>query len=151
MIERRRSAPTRGGLSLAWLRTGLGVLLIALFCAAGCARSQSGGTSPDDGGEVVSVERGRASWYGGKFHGRQTASGERFDQHALTAAHRELSFGTRVRVTNLQNDKAVVVRINDRGPFGGKNRIIDVSRAAAERLGMVGEGIVPVKLEVLAD
>src|SRR5690606_7267624 len=74
---------------------------------------------------------GTASWYGSKHHGRKTASGERFNQHALTAAHRKLPFGSRVKVTNLANQRAVVVRINDRGPFS-RGRLIDVSRKAAE-------------------
>jgi rare lipoprotein A len=93
---------------------------------------------------------GKASYYGARHHGRQTASGERFDQHALTAAHRSLPFGSRVRVTNLHNDKSVVVRINDRGPFV-RGRIIDVSRQAAERLDMLRAGVVPVRVQQLAD
>lgn len=97
----------------------------------------------------ASVQRGKATWYGGKFHGRKTASGERFDKHAMTAAHRKLKFGTRVRVTNQKNGRSVVVRINDRGPFGGKGRIIDVSEAAARKLGMIRAGVVPVHVEVL--
>ena len=93
---------------------------------------------------------GQASWYGAKHHGRKTASGERFDQNALTAAHRTLPFGTRVRVTNLRNDKSVVVRINDRGPYA-KKRIIDLSKKAAEQLDMLRDGVVPVRVERLAD
>ncbi len=93
---------------------------------------------------------GKASWYGGKFHGRKTASGERFDKNALTAAHRTLPFGTRVRVTNLKNKKSVVVRITDRGPFGRRERIIDVSEAAATRLGMKRAGVVRIRLQVLS-
>lgn len=93
---------------------------------------------------------GQASWYGAKHHGRKTASGERFDQNALTAAHRQLPFGTRVRVTNLRNDKSVVVRINDRGPYA-KKRIIDLSKKAAEQLDMLRDGVVPVRVERLAD
>ena len=78
-----------------------------------------------------------------------TASGERFDKHALTAAHRTLPLGTRVRVTNTKNGRSVVVRINDRGPFGHHNRIIDLSEAAAVQLDMIEAGVVPVTLEVL--
>lgn len=100
--------------------------------------------------EVASTQSGRATWYGGRFHGRLTASGERFDKRQLTAAHRYLPFGTYVRVKNLRNDSSVIVRINDRGPFGDARRIIDVSRRAAEELGMVGSGVVPVELEILA-
>ncbi len=93
---------------------------------------------------------GQASWYGARHHGRKTASGERFDQHALTAAHRSLPFGSRVQVTNLRNDKRVVVRINDRGPYA-KKRIIDLSKKAAEQLDMLRDGVVPVRVEQLAD
>jgi rare lipoprotein A len=91
---------------------------------------------------------GMASWYGPGFHGNQSASGEIFNQHAMTAAHRTLPFGTRVLVTNLDNGQSVVVRINDRGPFHG-NRIIDLSTAAARVLGVVSSGVAPVRLEVL--
>ncbi len=89
-----------------------------------------------------------ASWYGKRFHGRQTASGDVFDMNALTAAHPSLPFGTRVRVTNLDNGRSVIVKINDRGPFV-KRRIIDVSRRAAEKLGFVREGITQVRVEVI--
>ena len=95
-----------------------------------------------------SVSSGRASWYGPGFHGRRTANGEVFNQNALTAAHRSLPFGTRVRVTNVNNGRSVVVRINDRGPFKG-GRVIDLSAAAAHNLGMVHHGVVTVRLEVL--
>ncbi|UUY10375.1 septal ring lytic transglycosylase RlpA family protein [Pseudomonas sp. J452] len=91
---------------------------------------------------------GQASWYGAKHHGRKTASGERFDQHALTAAHRELPFGTRVQVTNLSNDKRVIVRINDRGPHT-RNRLIDLSQQAAKQLDMLRAGVAPVRVEAL--
>jgi len=97
---------------------------------------------------VVRVISGIASWYGPGFHGNRSASGEIFDQNALTAAHLTLPFGTRVRVTNMRNGQSVVVRINDRGPFKG-DRIIDISKAAAQRIGMTSTGIAPVKLEVL--
>ena len=92
-----------------------------------------------------SDQQGLASWYGGRFHGRRTASGERFDSQDLTAAHRTLAFGTRVCVRSAVNGKVVVVRINDRGPFA-HNRVIDLSQGAAEALGMVGLGIKPVEL-----
>jgi rare lipoprotein A len=95
------------------------------------------------------VERGEAGWYGDRYHGRKTASGERFDQHALTAAHRTLPFGTMVEVKNLDNGRTVTVRINDRGPFGRKTRIIDVSRAAATELDMVRSGVAPVELRIV--
>jgi rare lipoprotein A len=94
------------------------------------------------------AQRGMASWYGPGFHGRRSASGERFNQNALTAAHRTLPFGTQVRVTNLNSGTSVVVRINDRGPFI-HGRVIDLSRAAAGAIGMLGSGVAPVQLEVL--
>ncbi len=97
---------------------------------------------------VLSRFRGWASWYGPGFHGNRSASGERYNQNALTAAHRSLPFGTRVRVTNLNTGASVIVRINDRGPFV-RGRIIDLSAAAARILGMMGSGVAPVSLEVL--
>jgi rare lipoprotein A len=93
-------------------------------------------------------KRGMASWYGPGFHGRRTASGETFNSGGLTAAHRYLPFGTRVRVTNLRNGRSVVVRINDRGPFSG-GRVIDLSRGAAAIIGVFQSGVAPVVLEVL--
>ena len=92
---------------------------------------------------------GIASYYAQRFHGRPTASGERFDMHALTAAHRTLPFGTRVQVTNPANGRSVTVRINDRGPFT-RGRTIDVSQAAAQQLGLIARGHGAVELEVLA-
>jgi rare lipoprotein A len=94
--------------------------------------------------------RGSASYYASKFNGRRTASGERFDNSDLTAAHRSLPFGSRVRVTNPANGRSVVVRVNDRGPFT-RGRLIDVSRAAAEELGMVARGHADVELALIAD
>jgi rare lipoprotein A len=96
--------------------------------------------------ETAPGEQGVASWYGPRFHGRKTASGERFNTNDLTAAHKTLPFGTRVRVTSLVNGREVVVRINDRGPFI-RGRIIDLSHAAAKAIGL--SGVKPVKLELL--
>src|SRR5512134_3465031 len=96
---------------------------------------------------VVYVQKGQASWHGPGFHGRKTASGERFNQHALTAAHRKLPLGTRATVVNLANGKSVEVEINDRGPYA-RGRILDLSKAAAERLGMKHSGTAPVRLLV---
>jgi rare lipoprotein A len=93
------------------------------------------------------VERGQASWYGPGFDGRPTASGELFDQNALTAAHPDLPLGVMATVTNLQNGRVVEVEINDRGPFIG-NRVIDLSRGAAQRLGIIEAGLAPVQIEV---
>ncbi|TWC27940.1 rare lipoprotein A [Pseudomonas sp. SJZ079] len=120
-----------------------GATLLAVFALlAGCAsqRFEQGGYNAE----------GKASYYGARHHGKKTASGERFDQHALTAAHRSLPFGSRVLVTNLRNEQSVVVRINDRGPYA-RSRIIDLSKAAAERLGMLRAGVVPVRVQQLAD
>ena len=98
--------------------------------------------------EVLSGQYGIASWYGKDFNGNLTANGEIYDMGKLTAAHRELPFNTKVRVTNLNNNKSVVVRINDRGPFV-KNRIIDLSKKAASMIDMVDSGISMVKLSIL--
>jgi rare lipoprotein A len=93
------------------------------------------------------LERGQASWYGPRFHGRRTASGERHDMYALTAAHKTLPFGTLVRVRSVMTGREVEVRINDRGPFV-KGRVIDVSKAAAQALGMMEDGVKDVLLLV---
>lgn len=93
-------------------------------------------------------ETGVASWYGKDFHGRLTANGERYNMHANTAAHKLLPFGTQVKVTNLDNGKSIVTRINDRGPFIG-NRIIDMSYAGARALGMVNKGTANVRVETV--
>ncbi len=94
------------------------------------------------------VQTGVASWYGPDFHGKSTSNKEIYDMYDMTAAHQTLPFGTFVMVTNLDNGKAVIVRINDRGPFVG-DRIIDLSYAAARLLDMVGPGTIPVRLEIL--
>ena len=99
------------------------------------------------GEEARELERGHASWYGGQFHGRRTANGETYDKYALTAAHKTLPFGTIVRVRSLKLGREVDVRINDRGPFA-PGRVIDVSQAAAEVLGLVSAGVVEVSLNV---
>lgn len=97
---------------------------------------------------VVGVSKGEASWYGPGFYGNRTASGEVLRRGTLTAAHRSLPFGTRVRVTNLWNGRTAVVRINDRGPFHG-DRVIDLAHGAANELGVTSSGVARVKLEVL--
>jgi rare lipoprotein A len=93
---------------------------------------------------------GLASWYGGVFNGRKTASGEKFDMHELTACQRDLPFGTLVRVINRSNKRSVVVRINDRGDLVDQGRVIDLSWAAADRLAMTGRGLAKVDVEVLS-
>jgi rare lipoprotein A len=121
------------------------IALLLLFALVACG----GGQKTTQGKYPPGVQEGYASWYGGSLHGGPTASGERFNKNAMTAAHRTLPMQTRVRVTNKRNGRSVVVRINDRGPFGKKTRIIDVSEAAARQLGMIEAGVVPVRLEVV--
>ena len=91
-------------------------------------------------------EEGIASWYGKDFHGKKTANGESYDMYGMTAAHKLLPFNTKVRVTNKENGKSIVVRINDRGPFVS-NRVIDLTRTGAEKIGMIAKGTAPVILE----
>ena len=117
------------------LVAGVLVLLAAMTGFAGRSEAFEG------------IERGLASWYGPGFQGKQTASGEAFNQFALTAAHRDFPLGSLVTVTNLNNGRQVDVEINDRGPHVG-GRIIDVSKAAAQKLGMIEGGIAPVRIEV---
>ena len=93
---------------------------------------------------------GRASYYADKYHGRRTSSGEIFNKNAMTAAHKTLEFGTRLKVTNLDNGKSVIVKINDRGPFK-PGRILDVSEAAARKLDMIKNGTARVSLEVIPE
>lgn len=94
-------------------------------------------------------EQGIASWYGRAFHRKKTSSGERFNMYRMTAAHKTLPLSTHVLVTNLKNGRKVIVKVNDRGPFVS-NRLIDLSYAAAKKIGMVGSGIVPVNIQALA-
>jgi len=129
---------TRSILALAAAIALLGLAPAAIPTAA--AQAVVGGQS--------AAEAGRLAWYGNKFAGRRTASGERFDPNALTMAHKTLPFGTRVKVTNLDNERSVVVRVNDRGPTQ-PDRVGDVSHAAAKRLGMLRAGVVDARLEVV--
>jgi rare lipoprotein A len=105
--------------------------------------------APASAPQETVIGRGSASYYAARFHGRRTASGETFDNRDMTAAHRSLPFGTRVRVTNPATGASVVVRINDRGPFT-RGRMIDVSRAAAEELGLIARGHAEVELALIA-
>ncbi len=104
--------------------------------------------APAPAQRVLQTSTGQASWYGPGFYGNRTANGEVFRPGTMTAAHRTLPFGTKVRVTNLNNGRVAVVRINDRGPFHG-NRVIDLGHGAAKELGVVSSGLARVKLEVL--
>ena len=129
------------------LKTALGAVVVAasIFSAAPHVMAHDTGA-----GSVAQVLTGAASWYGPKFHGRLTANGERFDMDGLTAAHKTLPFGTKLRVTNPANGKSVIVRVNDRGPYAG-HRVIDLSREAARTIGLIDRGVGNVKIEVLAD
>ena len=98
-------------------------------------------------GRWRTYETGTASWYGGRWHGRKTANGERYDQYSMTAAHKKLPFNTKVRVTNLSTGKSCIVRINNRGPYV-RGRVIDLSVAAAKKIGSYSGGLSRVKLEV---
>ena len=102
------------------------------------------------GPKPVELLHGVASWYGGVFNGRRTASGERFDMYAMTACHPSLPFGSVVRVHNLENRQTVTVRITDRGDLVDEGRVIDLSFGAARELGMIKRGLAPVELEVLS-
>jgi rare lipoprotein A len=123
-----------------WVR--IAVAAVSLAAASGCASTRPTHGHPGS-------EAGMASYYGDAHQGRRTANGERFDMHALTAAHRTLPFGTRVKVTNLDNGRSVVVRINDRGPYV-KGRVIDLSKAAARELRFLDRGTTRVRLEVVS-
>lgn len=148
-------------------------LLIFVLLAAGCASvrsyeqrdgipgSPSGSASPSSKPYTIlgktyypyeSVDNfsqtGVASWYGPGFHGKKTANGEKFNTNSLTAAHKELPFNTMVKVTNLTNGRSTMVRINDRGPFS-KNRIIDLSKKAAQEIGMLQTGTARVRIEAI--
>lgn len=144
--------------------TALFCLLTAAALAGGCSTKNTGyqngryrGTSPYTvRGKTYYplksahnfVETGIASWYGPGFHGKKTSNGERYNQNEMTAAHKLLPFGTMLRVTNLENGRVTEVRVNDRGPFVG-SRVIDLSRAAARDLGMLGKGTARVRIVAL--
>lgn len=123
----------------------LAALFVLLLC---CWLSACSVRRPIQVPERSVVDHGVASWYGPKFHGRTTASGEPFDQEALTAAHKTLPFGSLVEVVNLDNGRTVQVRINDRGPFV-RGRVIDLSRAAAREIGLIGPGTAKVDVVLL--
>lgn len=127
----------------------LGPMLLAVAGCQGGSATYGVNASPqscESAGQYR--ESGDASWYGEKYHGRTTASGDRFDMNGMTAAHRTLPFGTKVRVTNRENGQSTILRVNDRGPFV-EGRIIDVSRAAAEDLNFVQAGLAPVRVETI--
>lgn len=121
----------------------LGRLALLLVLGAAC------GAAALIPAEPGAVQEGKATWYSDSLAGNHTANGERYDPRQLTAAHRTLPFGTRVRVTRIDDGRQVIVRINDRGPFGRRERIIDLSRAAAEQMGMIRAGVIGVRIEVI--
>ena len=134
----------------------LALAVIALGCASSKLATKSAPSPQAQASSAqqaitppVQIVRGMASWYGGKrFNGRKTASGERMNRKALTCAHPTLPFGTRIRVLDLSSGKSVIVRVNDRGPFT-KNRLIDLSEAAARSIGLIRKGTAEVELTVL--
>lgn len=158
-MRTRRSSPAR-------LLGNLVCLVLAAVLLAGCGGKDSSwrkGGVPGSKPYTVRgktyyplksahgfVEEGIASWYGPGFHGKKTASGERFNQYSISAAHKILPLGTEVRVTNLENHRSLILRINDRGPFVD-DRVIDLSRGAAQRLGVIGKGTARVRIQSLGD
>ena len=142
-----------GRLALSMVGSVVATLVLVLV-PTGVARSQqppaSGATAPTSSlkGTVGETQTGLAAYYGSRLNGRRTASGERYNQDAMTTAHQTLPFGTRVKVINTKNNKSVVLRVNDRGPTQ-QGRIVDVSRRAARSLGFVRQGLVDSKLEVV--
>lgn len=120
------------------------ILIFAVLFFISCASTSHVKYAPQQGGEYVI-----ASWYGKKFNGRPTASGEKYNMHAMTCAHRTFRFGTKLRVTNPDNNRSVVVTVNDRGPFI-KGRTLDLSYGAAKKIGLIKKGVGRVKMEYLS-
>lgn len=140
------TAERRAPWSRAWLWS-LGLLCLIQSVSAGPGSGKLASAAPGTTKPVI-ADTGVASYYADKHHGRLTANGETFDMHALTAAHRTLPFGTKLKVTSLANNRTVLVRINDRGPFVN-GRIIDLSLGAAKQLDMIQSGLTQVKLEIV--
>jgi rare lipoprotein A len=143
----RGPRPALAGPHRPWARAA--PLALALL-AAGC-RHDRPAPAGDGRGEApgeARIETGLASYYADRFHGRPTASGQPYDKAALSCAHRTAPFGARLRVTDLEGGRSVVVTVNDRGPHVA-GRVVDLSRAAAERLGMLGRGLIRVRVERL--
>jgi rare lipoprotein A len=136
------SPPDADCRSSRWLAGFCGALLF--LALQGCSSTPKIGQSQPAG----HTESGMASFYGNEFQSRKTSNGERFDQAKLTAAHRTLPFGTRLKVTNTHNSKSVVVRVNDRGPFA-KGRIIDLSSSAFKTIASLNAGVIPVRIEII--
>jgi rare lipoprotein A len=143
----RRRIKARKEHSASLLAASLALLPLLLACASAHRAPHPLPHPTARSSGKVQTEEGLASWYGEPYHGRPTASGPRYNMWAMTAAHRTLPFGTKVLVHNLANGREAEVVINDRGPFVA-GRILDLSRAAAEKLGAIGPGVIPVRLEV---
>lgn len=123
-------------------------MALPLLLAMPAGAAETIGDATND--SLKQIGSGMASYYGNELAGKRTASGEKFDPHGLTAAHRTLAFGSKVRVTNLANGKDVIVRINDRGPWGG-GRVIDISLGAAKKIGMHKSGTAKVSMHLLSN
>jgi rare lipoprotein A len=140
------------------LRGAVAATLLSLYAvvttaqtpAPAPAASATPAPAAETAAPVAGVETGKLAWYGRKFAGRKTASGERYNPDAMTMAHKTLPFGTRVQVTNMANQKTATLRVNDRGPTQG-DRVGDVSLAAARKLGMVRAGVIDAELKVVAE
>jgi rare lipoprotein A (peptidoglycan hydrolase) len=139
------------------MRKILGLMVICVLSIFSTTTTQAKRHFPDTMEQLIrhgysdkklAFQYGSASWYGSKFHGRKTASGERYNMNKMTAAHRYLPLGSKVRVTNIDTGKSIVVKVNDRGPYHG-DRILDLSKAAARSLGIMETGTCNVKLERL--
>jgi rare lipoprotein A len=134
------------------LRAAVAAAVVALSVPAATAQTAAPASAPSTAPAAkpaATVESGKLAWYGRKFAGRRTASGEAFNPDALTMAHKTLPFGTKVKVTNVKNKKSTTLRVNDRGPTQA-DRVGDVSLAAARQLGMVRTGVIDAELEVVA-
>jgi len=156
MIDIRKFICTAALLSLAGVATAQNAAQTAAKAAAAApAAAASMAAAPvaapaaAPAAATADVTEGKIAYYGRKFAGRKTASGERFNPAAMTMAHKTLPFGTRVKVTNLATKRSVILRVNDRGPFGAADRVGDVSQAAARQLRMLRSGVVNAKLEVV--
>jgi rare lipoprotein A len=141
------SSAHEGGSPLRVLGCSLGAIAVVIVLLLGAPASGTRGAAVRDVAQAW-TQSGRVSWYGPGFQGRPTASGEIFDANDLTMAHRSLPLGSEVRVTNLDNGRSVVLRVNDRGPYVG-GRIADLSRAAAKRLDFINDGVVSARIELL--
>ncbi len=125
------------------MRITLKLVIITLFTITLNAKS-----SDSDNNKTTKCMTGQCSWYGPKFNGKKTASGEKFDSTKFTAAHKTLPFGTKLKITDKKSGKNVIVTVNDRGPFV-KSRVLDISSSAAQELGVINKGIFTAEIEIL--